>query len=142
MTIYTEAQTNREILPQLVLESVSRGDWHRVAQHFEDAAKCTAKAPGRPIIKPLGDNFQAYLGLGLCGLDVCVSALSSYQQVTSQTIDGRPAAFFQVDGHDSDRRGYCYHNVATHTKTKIHQLDQTGLRIGLPGSLALHCAAF
>ncbi len=38
-------QDKSENGPQLALESVSRGVWHCVAQHFENAAQRSAKLP-------------------------------------------------------------------------------------------------
>ncbi len=50
-------QDKSENGPQLALESVSRGVWHCVAQHFQNAARCSAKLPGRPFPKPVGAHF-------------------------------------------------------------------------------------
>ena len=58
-------QDKSETSPQLASESVSRGVWHCVAQHFENVAQRTAKLPGRPILRPVGDHFPIYLGLGV-----------------------------------------------------------------------------
>jgi hypothetical protein len=60
---------------QLALESVSRGVWHCVAQHFRSAAQRSAKLPGRTILKPIGSHFVIYLGLGVYGHGVCVCIL-------------------------------------------------------------------
>ncbi len=64
-------QDKSENGPQLALESVSRGVWHCVAQHFENAAQRSAKLPGRPILRPVGGPFPIYLGLGVYGHSVC-----------------------------------------------------------------------
>ncbi len=50
-------QDKSENGPQLALESVSRGVWHCVAQHFENAAQRSAKLPGRPILRPVSEHF-------------------------------------------------------------------------------------
>ena len=49
-----------EIGPKPVLESVSRGVWHCVAQHLENAAQRSAKLPGRPILRPPRGRFTVY----------------------------------------------------------------------------------
>ncbi len=58
--------------PKQALESVSRGAWHCVAQHFQNAAKRNAKLPGRPILRPVGGHFSIYLCLGVYGHGVCL----------------------------------------------------------------------
>ena len=60
-------QDNSENGYQLALESVSRGVWHCVLQHFENAAQRSAKLPGRPILRPVGGHFSIYLGVGVSG---------------------------------------------------------------------------
>ncbi len=62
---------------QMALESVSRGVWHCVAQHFENAAQRSAKLPGTPIPRPVGSHFPIYLGLGVYGHGVCLHSLHS-----------------------------------------------------------------
>ena len=57
--------------PQLALESVSQGAWHCVAQHFENAAQCSAELPGRPILRPVGGIFRFILASVDMGM-VCV----------------------------------------------------------------------
>ncbi len=95
-------QDKSENGPQLALESVSRGAWHCVAQHFQNAAQRSAKLPGGPNLRPDGGQFtfqqkllitKPYKFIGFGGgtpakpykfilasvymVMVCVSALSS-----------------------------------------------------------------
>ena len=47
-----------ESAPKQALESVSRGSWHCVAKHFENAPQRNAQLPGRPMIRPVSEHFM------------------------------------------------------------------------------------
>jgi hypothetical protein len=64
-------QAKSENGSQLGFESVSRGVWKCIAYHFENAAQRSDKLPGGPILRPIGEQFVMYLGLGVYGHGVC-----------------------------------------------------------------------
>jgi hypothetical protein len=67
ITIYTEAKINHKMHPRLALESVSRGSWHCLGQHFKKVAQRNAKLPGTGILRPARILVPIYLGLGVYG---------------------------------------------------------------------------
>jgi hypothetical protein len=52
-----QGQDRSENGSQPTLEPVLRGV-HCVAQHFQNAAQCTAKLLGKPILRPIGGRFR------------------------------------------------------------------------------------
>ncbi len=81
--------------PRLTLESVSRGAWHCVAQHFQNSAQRSAQIPRRPILRPVGDHFLIYLGLGVYGHGVCACTLFTSAADPQNLTRGQPA----IPGH-------------------------------------------
>jgi succinate dehydrogenase/fumarate reductase-like Fe-S protein len=49
-----QGQDKLENETRLIVESVSRGVWHCVAQYFQNAAKRNDRFPGRPIPRSVG----------------------------------------------------------------------------------------
>ncbi len=62
MTEYTESNINRKFAPHLVLEKISRGVGHCIAQHFENAVQCSAELSVVPIVRsPSCQGHLAYV---------------------------------------------------------------------------------
>ncbi len=94
---YTETNINRKIAPHLVLEKISRGVGHCIAQHVENAVQCSAKLSVVPIVRSPGcQGHLAYVSP--CLWHYANSGAIDYGAITSREIESktRSVTFFSI----------------------------------------------